>query len=503
MRRNSWKFLCGALIGTALVLATPSSLPALSADHDGTITARTFSNLSKQVLPSVVSIEVERTIADSHPRLRGRNQEELEDFLRKFFGQVPEGMVPPNMQPPGEEEDLTYKSAGSGFFFFVDGSTGYVMTNNHVIDDAKDGDIAIILDTTYNDLEIKGDKVQIVGRDTLGDLAVLKVDLGETQVKAIEWGDSEEIEIGEWVLALGNPLELRNSVTQGIVSAKHRRINKTGIEDLLQTTASINPGNSGGPLVNLDGEVIGINNAIATRTGMWAGVAFAIPSSYARTIADQIQKTGKIAWGYLGIQMADLTEEMAKYFDLDTDQGVIVQNVNAGTAAEKAGLKPYDIIVKIDGKSVKDSGDMLRMIATKSVGSEVNLTILRKPEDGGKSEETTLTAVLGERPTEEELSSIMGGPALQRNLSNNYGLTFDAQTPDSEGLTIKSVDPGSLAAKAGLRAGDTIVQVNREDVKTPDDFAAALKKRPEGKEDHLIMYSRGGMNGFTTMQAAK
>jgi len=487
------------VVATALVFAVPTRLPALSATNTGPLTATTFVDVSKNVLPSVVSIEVERDLGGIHRGLRGQSPQDLEDFLRRFFGESPEGM--PQM-PDSEEEDFTYTAAGSGFFFYVDGSTGYVMTNNHVVDGAKDGDISIILDTTYNDEEISGDKVSILGRDTLGDLAVLKVDLGDTKVNPIEWANSESIEIGEWVLALGNPLELRNSVTQGIVSAKHRRINKSGIEDLLQTTASVNPGNSGGPLVNLDGKVIGINNAIATRTGMWQGVSFAIPSSYAEKIADQIIETGKITWGYLGIQMANMDEKMAQYFDLNTDQGVIVQGVNAGTAADKAGLKPYDIITKVNDQPVKDSGDMLRLIATKPVGAEVKLTILRKPDSDSKTEEMTLTAVLGERPSEEEISSLMGGPMLERNLSDNYGMTFEPTSPDNEGLKIKSVDQGSLAAKAGLRAGDVILQVNRVDVKTPDEFADALKKKPEGK-DHLILFMRGGMNNFTTMAPAK
>ncbi len=514
MNRRFVRSFAIAFVLMAAWAFTPRTVAALSTTHEGPLTATTFIDVSRKVLPSVVSIEIQREVRSPHIELRRpgggqmpQDQQDLEEFFRRFFEDpnAPWGGPSPG-QGEQEEETFEFRSAGSGFFFKVDGSTGYLMTNNHVVAGAEAGDISLILDPSLDSAEISGDKIEILARDALGDLAVLKVDLDGQAVRAVEWGDSDAVETGEWVLALGNPLELQNSVTQGILSAKHREIQKSAIEDLLQTTAAINPGNSGGPLVNLDGRVVGINNAIATRTGLWQGVGFAIPSNYARKIADQVLETGKISWGYLGIEMAEIDEGMAKYFGLADQEGVLVQNVHSGTAAEKAGLKRYDIIEKVDGKEIANRREMLQAIATKPVGAEVDLEILRQPEEGGEIKKMTLTATLGERPSEEELAGILGRPGeafAPEGSPAGYGLQFDTDaSKDMQGLVVEAVKPDSLAAAAGLRPGDVIVQVNRMDVNSLSELKAALDKRPDEK-DHLIMYMRNGMNFFTTMAAAK
>jgi len=329
------------------------------------------------------------------------------------------------------------------------------------------------------------------------------------------------------VLALGNPLDLRQSVTQGIISAKHREINKSAIEDLIQTTASINPGNSGGPLVNLDGHVVGVNNAIATRTGGWQGVGFAIPSNYASKIAEQIVKSGKIRRGYLGIEMSALEEPVAKYFEIDKPNGIIISRVHENTGADKANTKPYDVIVEVDGQPIKDAADMLRSIATKEVGSKVALTVVRS-ENLKKVEpkKITLTAVLGERPSDDELDALRTGKPLPSGEAKKFGLSFDqkkrsekesksASVPGMEtgdeqegiqGLRLTGVARGSNADKAGMREGDVIMEVNRIPVKNTAEFNAALEKKPSNREEHLIKFMRQGPGGwaalFTTMQTS-
>lgn len=512
--RKQLPLMMVTLVAWGLILsAVPQRSPALSADSDMPLTPGVFVNIAKKVLPSVVSIEVSRDMGRMQSRMPGnriqpRTPQEFEDFLRRFFdmpGPLPDQPGPPQPEPEEDPETYKYKSAGSGFIIHVDGSTAYIMTNAHVIQGANNGDISVILDVSLKEAKIQGDRVEVVDRDNLGDLAVLKVDLGEIEVRAAEWGDSDRLEVGEWVLALGNPLELRNSVTQGIISAKHREIYKSAIEDLLQTTAAINPGNSGGPLVNLDGKVVGVNNAIATRTGLWQGVGFAIPSNYARQIAEQIITQGRVSRGYLGIEMAELDEKVAGYFGLEKTQGIIVRNVHPDSSAEKAGVKPYDIITAVDGKEIRNPADMLRVIATKEVGSKAELTVWREStEEGKKAVQLTLTALLGERPSDEELASMQRSPQSRQDAAAKLGLLLEPTAPgdDPAGLQVKGVERGSAAAKAGLREGDVILQLNRQEVKTLEEFVAALGKRSKGR-DHLVLYSRNGMNNFTTLEAGK
>ncbi len=496
---------------------------AMSADSSGAITPRTFVDLAKKTLPSVVSIEVERKQELRRPAMRWQGpqgQMDPNEFFRRFFEQGP-GQQWQFGPGPDENEEFAIRSAGTGFFIAVKGSTGYVMTNEHVVKNAKEGEISVTLGEMFNDKVISGDQVKVLERDSLGDLAVLSVELGEVQPPALEWGDSAALEVGEWVLALGNPLELRNSVSEGIVSAKHREINRFAIEDLLQTTASINPGNSGGPLVNLDGKVVGVNNAIATRTGMWQGVGFAIPAEYARRVADQVINGGRIRYGYLGIEMTDLKPEVQKYLGLENSDGVLITRVQEGSAAENAGIKVYDVITGVEGKPVKSGGDLLKEIATREVNSSVKLSLWRSM--GGKKvepKEKHLTATLGERPSEEDLQAMRSGMSQSQRSARKFGLflaprekdqanspqgSYGLQTQEDsgesatgeapEGMLLRGVAPGSAAARAGLQPGDIVIEVNCQPVKNLEQFNEALTRRPENRTGHLTLYLRRNLGG--------
>jgi serine protease Do len=485
--------LAVALCLGQLAWATPAK--------DQPLTQQTFIDVAKQLLPSVVSIKVQRqaettkmfTIkpGEGQKQFQGRPEDLPEELKKRFDFEWPF----PFFQFQMPEFQIEPTVSGSGL---IVSSDGYIVTNVHVIDDAKDKGIEVVLN---DERKFSGDKVKVIGADKLTDIAVLKIDA--TDLQAAKWGDSDNAQIGEWVLALGNPFELRGSVTQGIVSAKHRVIGKSAIEDLFQTTAIINPGNSGGPLVNLDGEVIGMNVAIASNVEAWQGIGFAIPSNTAKRVSNALIKEGKVSRGYLGIRMAQIDDRIAQYYDLKNREGVLVANVEAGSPAEKAGIKRYDIITGVNGKKIKDARDMLNEIATKPASSSVSLTFER--EVNGKLQEQTVEAVLAERPPENELTT-KPQAEIQQEGYNTLGLSLEeiagTEKGKPEGIQVKEVRPGSPADNAGLRAGDKIVEINRQPVKSVREFNEALKKAPTGKP-HLVTFERDGVLQITTISPEK
>jgi serine protease Do len=308
--------------------------------------------------------------------------------------------------------------------------------------------------------------------------------------------------VGDIVVAIGNPLDFNNSVSEGIVSAKHRVIRKAPLEDLIQTTAMINPGNSGGALANLDGEVIGINMAIATSTGLWSGLGFAIPAKTAKDVTDQIIEKGHVSRGYLGIEMDRLTNALARQFGYTGKVGVVVRDVHPGSAAEKAGIQRYDIIAKVNGAEIKDIYDMHRNIGARAPGETVELEIWRD-EGGTQAVRKVIKVELGERPTQKELAAKKRGlaaplPGTKASTSDTLLGLHVSPADDGRGVIVTDIDAGSKAAIGGLKKGDRILQVNKQDVKTEDDVRKALNSRHS--EGHLFFIEREGNSAMVTIE---
>jgi serine protease Do len=336
---------------SAFIALAPAAAPGQSTDAP--LTTRTFVEISKKVLPSVVSIEVE--VPNSQRLQDDYNVDNMEDFLNRLFEDRK------SMQqfrfPDYDADDFGYRGTGSGVIVAEKEGWYYVVTNRHVVGTNERSVYSVTLGTVDGSEKevVSGDDVEWVGDDSLTDIAVLRLRAPEgVELPVTEFADSDAVEVGEWVLALGNPLELGNSVSQGIISAKNRSVNAVNrIDNHLQTTAVINPGNSGGPLLNLDGRIVGINNAIATDTGRWAGIGFAIPGNMARDVADKLINEGKVSRGYLGIAMLDVSDVRSSAYALKLKSGVSVEDVRPDTPAQKAGLERGDIVVAVNGQEVR------------------------------------------------------------------------------------------------------------------------------------------------------
>ena len=384
-----------------------------------------LSPMIKRVSPAVVNIATRGTL-----RQQGRQNPLLDDpFFRRFFDS------PPNLGP----RERPFQSAGSGVIF--DAKNGYIVTNAHVVENANE--ITVTLQDS-RDL-----KAEVVGRDAPSDVAVLKVAPGNLTQVAL--GDSTRIEVGDFVVAIGNPFGLQHTVTSGIVSGLSRSgINPEGFEDFIQTDASINPGNSGGALVNLKGELIGINTAILSGPGGNIGIGFAIPVNMARTVMDQLLKFGAVKRGLLGVQIHAVTSDIAQSLGLGNTQGALVTQVVEGSAAEKAGIRPGDVVTSVNGQPVKSNTELRNAIGLMSVGDKVDIGLLRE------GSARRITATIAESPntpvaTATESSSIH--QALE-------GVTL-ADAPQSGGALVRRVEAGSPAQQVGLRENDLIVGVNR------------------------------------------
>jgi len=393
----------------------------------------TLAPMIETISPAVVNIAV-------RSNLTGGPQNPQDELLRRFFDF--EG-------PPGREREV--EGAGSGVI--VDAANGYILTNHHVVANAD----AITVTLAEN----RSLTARVVGSDEGSDLAVLQVQ--GANLTSIPFGDSTKLRVGDYVVAIGNPFGFSNTVTSGIVSALGRSgLNSQAFEDFIQTDASINPGNSGGALVNLNGELVGINSAIISRTGGNVGIGFAIPANQVREVMEQLIATGMVRRGLLGVNIQDVTPEIAATFGLPGNSGALVSQVSPDSAAERAGIQIEDVIVSINGTRLRDSGSLKNAIGLLPPGQSVAVGLIR---DG---REQTVTAVLGELapvaavtaepPQEEatELDAVFEGAELVDNSSPN-GLP---------GLVVARVDPGSPAAERGLRPGDVITKVNRVRVRT-------------------------------------
>lgn len=480
-------------LGIALLISTLAVAHAPAQSAERTLDSRAYIDVAHKVLPSVVNISIEPR---QTPKSTDAPPDAMDDLIQFYADQ--KGL------------SSLSTSSGSGVVVRVEENKGYVVTNNHVIDPLND---SLQVRLTFHQLtpgttdfstttEIMGEQVRIVGKDKLSDLAVLEFDVPEGfPLQPVEWGDSDKAEIGEHVLALGNPLELNHTVTRGIISGKSRYLGQQiSLEKLIQTDAVIQPGNSGGPLVNLDGRILGINNAIASRNGLWQGTSFAIPSNDAKRITDSLIDRGRVSRGYLGVTMQNLfllPPEVVEKYGLKREQGgVHIRTVVRNSPADIAGVHVDDIVLEIDGQSVPTSDDMLQIIARKPVDATVELKLLRLNEEQ-KPNMLTVSARLGERPDENIITEMHGNvensnelipqiqrdpaaPPTRRDLGLGLETWYEPSTKES-GLKVVDVAAGSVAAEAGLAVGDVIATVNGRPVRTIGDFRAALASSgPDG-----------------------
>ncbi len=444
-----------------------------AASHAGTKEAPvSFADLADEVAHSVVNISTTQVVKGSpmqpffEPNAPFRDFFG-EDFFKRFFGDIPQG-------------EMRTHALGSGFVIDQNGS---ILTNNHVIEKATEIKVKLENGKEYD--------AKVIGRDPKTDLALIQTKVDADLPKPVRLGDSDTIRVGDWVMAVGNPFGLGHTVTTGIISARGRIIGAGPYDDFLQTDAAINPGNSGGPLFNMKGEVIGINTAIVAQG---QNIGFAIPVNMAKDLLPQL-KSGRIIRGWLGVMIQDITPELAKPFGLEEAKGVVLSDVTKGSPAEKAGLKRGDVLIRFNGKKVENAHSLSRLVAGTPPDTKVKVDVIRD----GKGK--TIRVAIGTMSQEE------AGQLSEATM--DWGLTVQDITPElarrlglnpgEKGVVISGVEPGSLAAKAGLRRGDVIKEVHRRSIQNLNDYNRAIEK---AKQDKILLFlvKRGGGTLYVVLE---
>ena len=497
VRKTLGMFVSMAVLGLAVFAGSQSFVPFIATGSTtatttvaaplGALPANGFTEVAKAVTPAVVNITT--VIGEKISDRSGDN--DLRDRMEEFFGgpNGPFGPFGPKFRgPQGPMEPRGprgFRGGGQGSGVIVS-PEGYVLTNNHVIDGAREVTV-----TLPDKREFQG---KIVGTDPKTDLAVVKID--GKDLPTIPWGDASKLQVGEYVLAVGNPFGLNSTVTLGIVSALGRgRMGITQYEDFIQTDAAINPGNSGGALVNTKGELVGINTAIFSQSGGYQGVGFAVPTSMGQPIYDSLVKHGKVVRGYLGIGIQDLNQDLAKSFGVTNAKGAVVTDVKEDSPADHAGLKQGDVITSYQASPVEDAVALQRLVTKTAVGSKVSVKVVR---DGREKE---LTVTIGEQPGETKIAKVDGDEAqyafagvavqdLDRDTAKELGIKGKAQ-----GVVVTSVEPESGAEKAGLMPGDVIREINRQPVKSVKEFEKVSSAVKKG-DNVLILINRRGASLF-------
>ena len=436
-----------------------------------------FSDLAEDASPAVVNITSTRTVSQRNSYGRGFGDPRYDEFFERFFGQQPRPSVP-------RENSRPVVSTGSGFIISSD---GYLLTNNHVVEDADEVKVSLGDRREY--------KAEIIGTDPRSDVAVLKIDAED--LPTLKIGKSEKLRVGEWVVAIGSPFQLRFSVTSGIVSAKGRSIpngSDSTYVPFIQTDVAINPGNSGGPLFNLDGEVIGINSQIYTRSGGYMGVSFAIPIDYAMDVADQLRENGYVARGWLGVSIQEVTSELAEALGMEIPKGALVSQIIEDSPAEKSGLKEEDVILFFDGEEIFYSSDLPLTVGSIRPESKVNAMILR---DGKKK---TVQVTVGELPKDPAV-------AFENTQQNFLGLVVENQANDNqrssvEGVLVTSVDPDGIAYESGIRRGDIIYSLARTRIENVNEFKEVLSEL-DNQRRTTIGISRNGNKRILSLNLSK
>src|SRR6266853_1911512 len=485
-RRRPW--LAAICLGAATVVSAPVlSGPALARGPDG------IADIAEKVIDAVVNISTSQTVEAKGGSGDGRGAmpqlppgSPFEEFFDDFFKNRRGGGGGPKGGERGEMQPRKTNSLGSGFI--VD-TSGVVVTNNHVIADADEINV-IMNDGTKI-------KAELVGVDKKTDIAVLKFKPVKPLI-AVKFGDSDKLRLGEWVIAIGNPFSLGGTVTAGIVSARNRDINSGPYDSYIQTDAAINRGNSGGPLFNLDGEVIGVNTLIISPSGGSIGIGFAVPSKTVAGVVDSLRQFGELRRGWLGVRIQQVTDEIAESLNIKPARGALIAGVEDKGPAKPAGIEPGDVVVKFDGKDVKEPKDLSRVVADTAVGKEVDVVIIRKGQEEthkvtlGRLEDTDKAVQASAKTKEEPAEKPVTQKALGLDLAT---LSKDLRTrykiKDSvKGVIITNVDGASDAAEKRLSAGDVIVEVAQEAVAN----AADVKKRvdqlkKDGKKSVLLLVS--------------
>jgi len=468
------------------------SSAGLAEDKESIATLRqmgkAFASIAENASPAVVGIVAEKTISVDYtqsPESPFNDPFFFEPFNDDLFDYFFHRRRPRRRSP----RQAPHQTAqGSGFIISAD---GYILTNNHLVGEAEK--------VTVKLLDNRKLEAKIIGTDPESDVAVVKIDA--KNLTHLELADSDKLEVGEWVIAIGNPFGLSHTVTAGIVSAKGRsRVGITAYEDFIQTDAAINPGNSGGPLLNLDGNVVGINTAIISQVRGNMGIGLAIPINMAKGIYDQLVTGGKVVRGFLGISMEQLTPELARALDLDEQtKGVAITDVIEGTGAEKAGLKLNDVIIEFEGQSVENANNLRNHVAQLKPGATVEMVILR---DGKRKK---ITAELGERPKEgivaaERPETLRQLGITVQNLSDDLAQRLGYK--NLSGVVVTEVEPGSLAEFAGIKTGTLIMEVDREPVKNTKEFNRAVEKA--AKEGQiLLLINTGRYNRYVILNLPK
>ena len=462
----------------ATVAAAAMTLPALSISS----AARgpdTIADVSERVIDAVVNISTSQKVETRNsPMPQLPNDPQLDELFRDFFNRRGQG-DPQNR----ERGPRRVNSLGSGFI--IDPS-GIVVTNNHVISEADE--ITVILNDGARL------KAEIIGRDQKTDLALLRVK-PDKPLKAVTFGDSDKLRLGEWVIAIGNPFSLGGTVTAGIVSARNRDINSGPYDNYIQTDAAINRGNSGGPLFNLDGEVVGVNTAIISPSGGSIGIGFAVPSKTAMPVIEQLKQFGETRRGWLGVRIQQVTDEIADSLKINPPRGALVAGVDERGPAKPAGIEPGDVIVKFDGKDIKEMRDLPRVVADTPVGKQTPVVVIRK----GKEETKTVT--LGRLEDGEKLAAAdpkSEGTPDKSVVKKTLGLELANMSDDLrkrykikdtvKGVIITGVDANSSAADKRLAPGDVIVEIAQEAVANADDLQAKIDKlKKDGRKSALLL----------------
>jgi serine protease Do len=456
---------------------------------------QSFAPLVKKVLPAVVNISVTQKgavdpMADESelmPSPRFPNSP-FDEMLRRFFDQLPNTQQHAFPQVP--EDQSRRLALGSGFI--VDPS-GYVITNSHVVGNADKVEVTLQDDSRYT--------AKIIGRDPKTDIAVLKIK-ADKPLPYVTFGDSSAAQVGDWVVAVGNPFGLGGTVTTGIISARGRDIHSGPFDDFLQIDAPINRGNSGGPTFNLDGQVIGINTAIYSPNGGSVGIGFAVPSNVAKTVVAQLEEHGKVSRGWLGVQIQEVTPAIAASLGLQSEHGALVAALTPNSPGAKAGLKQGDVILSFNGNEVGRLHDLPRLVAAAAPDSHAKMKVWRN----GQTIE--LEATVGELANNDQVASATGGQEEEAPArADAMGMHFASLSKelrqelhigkDVEGVAITRVDPGSAADDVGLTAGDVVVAIDRQSVTTPQEAAAKLREvAASPKKSALLLLNRRGVTQY-------
>ena len=468
-----------ALIGGFTVTAGFGLNPsAYAKSTDIYSTPGNFSKLAEIAGPAVVNIRTVKTIKGGGPVFRqfqrgprGR-ENPMDDFFERFFGES----VPREFKQP---------SLGSGFI--ID-KKGYVVTNNHVIEDADQIKVKVADDMEFD--------AEVVGRDANTDLALLKIESGK-DLPFLAMGNSDELKIGQWVVAIGSPFGLEHTVTAGIVSAKGRVIGSGPYDDFIQTDASINPGNSGGPLLNMKGEVVGINTAIIASG---TGIGFAIPVNLAEGIIAQLKSEGEVTRGWLGVAIQDLTKEMAEYYGLKDRKGVLVADVFKGDPADKAGIQPKDIILEVNDEMIETSRQLTAMIASLKVGENAKVVVFRNGKQktfsvelAKRSDEKLTDRGVPQKREEEELGIRVTD--LTSEMAQRFNLG------EAAGVVVVGVESGSKGSEADVQVGDIIKEINHQAIETVKDYTASVQKIKTGDSVNLFIWRKNA--GFLVIKFTK